>query len=95
MFNFVATAKADSFHFETPSITHEEADHTEHIAHSSSDKAEDHCADHDCCHQNHVHYYLIFSDSFMPNANSVQYNFPEYQSTLLSLYADIIKPPLV
>ena len=95
IFNFTATVAADSSHIDLPSNSHEEASHSEHIADNSSDDSKEHCSDHDCCHQNHIHYYLMPLGQLNIKASSMEYKFPDHTLSHISLYAVIIKPPLV
>ena len=93
--NFAATVVADSSHIEFPSINTVDVNHSEHVSNDCSDSSGGHCPDDDCCHQNHIHYYLLPLDLLNLTANSKLYKFPEYAFSVSSLYSDIIKPPLV
>lgn len=96
IFNFSATVFADSSHIDFPSVSHEKMDHKDHITkNSTSEDPSEHCADHDCCHQNHFHYYLLPLMQVTLNAISSNYTFPDYVHAPISNYLDIIKPPLV
>lgn len=54
-----------------------------------------HCEDHDCCHQNHVHYYLLSALPLKMNINSTQYSFPPYFHHFALNSLEIAKPPIV
>ncbi len=96
LFNFSATVYADSIHFDLPSISNEKIAHEGHISTNATDADEDeHCTNHDCCHQNHIHYYLLPLVELSFSSYSEEYNFPEYTSAVLNNYSDVIKPPLV
>lgn len=95
IFNFSATVIADSAHIDLP-VSHEKVDHKDHISkNSTTEDSSEHCADHDCCHQNHFHYYLLPLMQVTLNAISSNYTFPDYVNAPISNYLDIIKPPLV
>ena len=93
--NFSATVFADSTHIDLP-VSHEKTDHKVHISkNSASDDTTEHCADHDCCHQNHIHYYLLPLIPVNLDTISTAYSFPDYVRALFSNYSEIVKPPLV
>ncbi len=86
--NFSATVFADSTHFELPMTSHEcSQNDTQDQDHENDD--------HHCCHQNHVHYYLLPMTSISESAYSTLYSFPDCLDHFTSNYSDIIKPPLV
>ena len=96
IFNFSATVFADSTHIDLPSVSHEQIDHQDHITkNSASEDTNEHCADHDCCHQNHIHYYLLPLVQVTLNAISADYTFPDYIHAFIANYSEIVKPPLV
>jgi hypothetical protein len=93
--NFSATVFADSIHIDVP-VSHEKINHKDHVSkNSSSEDSDEHCADHDCCHQNHVHYYLLPLVPVTLITISSQYSFPDYIHAFITNYSEIVKPPLV
>lgn len=54
-----------------------------------------HCEDHDCCHQNHVHYYLPTSLPLRISISSTLYSFPPYFHLIALNSLEITKPPIV
>ena len=96
IFNFSATVFADSTHFDLPSVSNEQVCHGSHVTKESTTKdSNEHCANHDCCHQNHVHYYLLPLELVTLGTVSTDYRFPEYIHSFVFNYLEIIKPPLV
>lgn len=93
VFNFSATVFADSTHIDVP-VSHEKIDHKDHAS-KTADDGNEHCSDHDCCHQNHIHYYLLPLFPVNLDTISAEYSFPDYIHALISNYSEIVKPPLV
>ena len=96
--NTVATAIAESSHIElethTSSITHSE-DHHDH-AKNSENSDDEHCPDHDECHDGHFHHYLVFSPTpFFVTTSFAYVDFPEIEDAYVSNSLEIIKPPLL
>jgi|GEM_PF-5478327 len=96
LLNFSATVFADSTHFDLPSVCHEQMDQGCHVSkNSTQEDSNKHCADHNCCHQNHIHYYLLPLELVTHNTVSADYTFPDYVHSPISNYFEIVKPPLV
>lgn len=97
IFNFSATVLADSSHIDLPTTESQNIDHVSHEDHSDhADNNDQHCNDHDCCHQGHVHVYLL---TLKPICIGSQFyttlGFPAYIQKSNSAFIEVIKPPLV
>lgn len=95
--NTIGTVMADSIHIEIESHTTSSVHSDDHHDHSKNSSNEDeHCPDHDGCHNGHYHHFLI--NSFTP---SIVINFSSEIAFLSinNLYSpnslEIIKPPLL
>ncbi len=97
IFNVSATVVADSSHIDLPTSDSVSADHVSHEDHSEhTDTNDQHCADHDCCHQGHVHVYLL---TLKPICIGTEFytalSFPAHIQVSNTTFLEIIKPPLV
>jgi hypothetical protein len=97
IFNVSATVIADSSHIDLPATQSASVDHSSHQDHSDhTDNNEQHCADHDCCHQGHVHVYLLTLESICVGTEFyVALGFPIYIQISNTAFLEVIKPPLV
>lgn len=99
IFNFSVTAVADSSHIDFPNSDSQTIDHQSHIQskdHSNHEDTEQHCTDHDCCHQGHVHVYLLTLKSINVGTESYSaISFAVYIQVFNTAFLEIIKPPLV
>ena len=98
LFNTVATAIAESSHIEiethSSSIAHDENHHDHSDA--TTESSDEHCPDHDECHDGHFHHYLIFPPSnFSVTPSSIFFEFAEIHDSYISNFPEIIKPPLL
>lgn len=97
IFNVSATVIADSSHIDLPTTESASVDHNSHEDHSDhKDNNEQHCADHDCCHQGHVHVYLLSLELVCVGTEFyTSLSFPAYIQDSNTAFFEIIKPPLV
>jgi hypothetical protein len=98
LINTFATAIAESSHIEiethASSVSHTE-DHHDHSK-TTEDSSDEHCPDHDECHDGHFHHYIIFPTSKFAVVSSFSFfDFPEIQDSYVSNFLEIIKPPLL
>ncbi|MBL7664264.1 MAG: hypothetical protein JNM93_03970 [Bacteriovoracaceae bacterium] len=95
--NFSTTVFADSLHVDVEASSKDSC--TEHSASVDSDSnkqdSSENCPEHDCCHQDHVHNYLLPKISVDLSIVSTNYSFPANPLSFASNFLDIIKPPLV
>ncbi len=94
--NVCATAVADSSHVDFPEVG-QECQHDCHVTKKAEKKQSDSHENHpDCCHENHVHYYVILPQLKQVHSSSVAYvDYPLYIRNFRSNILEIIKPPLV
>lgn len=100
LFNTIASVMAESAHIEiethTSSIAHTENHHHHSEDAPTSDPNNDHCPDHDECHNGHFHHYIIFPlSNFSVTITFTYFNHPVIQNSYVSNVLEIIKPPLL
>ena len=104
MINIIATAMADSEHIEVEThdaqkshIVGKENKKASNKANSDMEKAdEEHCEEHEDCHNGHFHHYIIFGfKTVCVSSLCTQESFNNITSLYSSTTPEIIKPPLV
>jgi len=96
VFNVASTAVADSGHVDFPQFE-QECQHDCHVSSKSNKTENDSHENHpDCCHENHVHYYLnILLEKHIYSLALSHIDYPSYVRSFSTNILEIIKPPLV
>lgn len=90
--NLSTTVFADSFHgvSQADSETSSNSINVEHTDHES----EDHCGDHDQCHNGHYHHYLLPQFIVIITLKVTSQGHLAFDQFVPSTVSEIIKPPL-
>lgn len=93
----MATTLADSSHIEVETHSDEIAHIQEHNHDENEpNNSDEHCPDHEECHNGHVHHLLLISSSLNNKIRlSNNSDFAEFYSFYVSKFPEIIKPPLL
>ncbi|MBL7665620.1 MAG: hypothetical protein JNM93_10850 [Bacteriovoracaceae bacterium] len=91
------TVFADSSHIELATIASECCtDNVSSILEVGDQQdSNEHCPNHDCCHQNHIHHYLLLKNFLILDLASTDRLFPRYLANFTSNFSEIVKPPIV
>lgn len=89
--NLATTVFADSFHgipnSDSQTSSSISVEHTDH-------ESEDHCGDHDQCHNGHYHHYLLPEFIVIITRNATFQDHLTFDQFVPTPYSEIIKPPL-